>query len=185
MQDTATFFEELGFEIGLECETCPDEGDTSYDLHIKWEEGNEWASKIYRDVHADAVFYNFYLSDEGKLLRRVERRVSQESNCGNSSAEVAIDSGMDSDTEVTLTIGDYHFSTWDKDVDALYEKIVWQLQNVHCIYFADDIGISELELREDKNPILWYIGSRTGDYVVKENINDLLKLLEERHAHLI
>lgn len=98
MQDTATFFEELGFEVELGREKCPDDGSISYELHIKWREGNEWASKIYRDVHADAVFYNFYLSDKGKLLRRIERRVSQESNCGNSSVEVAIDSDMDSDT---------------------------------------------------------------------------------------
>lgn len=94
MQDTATFFEELGFEIELEREECPDEDDVSYELHIKWEKVNEWASKIYQDVHADAVFYNFYLSDDGKLLRRVERRISQESNCGHSLAEVAIDSDM-------------------------------------------------------------------------------------------
>lgn len=93
---------------------------------------------------------------------------------------------LKTDTEVMLTVGDYSFSTWDKDLDAVYEEIIWQLQNVYCIYFADDIGISELELREEgKNPLLWYIGSRTGDYVVKEDINDLLKLLEERHAHLI
>jgi len=98
MQDTATFFEELGFEVELEREECSDDGDISYDLHIKWGEGNEWASRIYRDVHADALFYSFYLSDEGKLLRRIERRVTQESNCGNSSAEVVIDSDMDSDT---------------------------------------------------------------------------------------
>lgn len=90
------------------------------------------------------------------------------------------------DEKVTLTIGGATFRTYYEDVCTSHEEIVWQLENVHCIYFSDDTGIAELELTRPTGITLRYIGSREPRRKVHDHeLGDVLKLLQERNAYLI
>lgn len=95
MVNSASLLADLGFKTEVVKNKESDGEEVQFELHISWKDNVSWASGLYKEIYHDAVFYNLYLnSSEGKLLRNIVLKATQEAHCGQYTATVDIPSDL-------------------------------------------------------------------------------------------